>query len=782
MASKSLGTLTLDLVAKIGGFTGPLDQAARESSTRMEAIRKSARIAGAAIGGMAIASVAGLAALAVSASQTANEISRLSRASNATTDEFQRYAAGAHALGIENEALADIFKDVNDKVGDFLQTGGGGLADFFDNVAPKVGVTADEFRRLSGPEALGLYVSSLEKAGASQQDMTFYLEAIASDATALLPLLKDNAAGFKLLGEQAAQAGAIMDEKTIRAADELRAVTILTDQAMAGMRTQIASGLLPVMSDLSGTLLTASVSTDIASEAGQTFGGILKGVAATAFGAYAAFQAVGQSIAALAFGFSSAGVNASDLLLGPLAAPTIAFKVAKNFDAFKGALDIGFDDIGQNVEGYAAVLDGIWDAGSMQGPETDFKKRVKLIADLLAQSKTGAGSGGIVLDPNAESAEKAADAIAGQIAALQLQAQVVSKTADEATLFKLAQDGATESQLGMAEAALKTVAGFESAKKAQEDYKNLVSDLRTEEEKRTDTLREQLAILDAMQGLQPSEVADVAGRIANGATEDAPEFGGIDASVGGPAGELQKIDDAQEALEEWYGTQLEMLEGFRQERADLGATWDEEELALKQEHEDALAGIERARQMVAMAAGEEFFGNAASAAKVFFGENSKLYKAAFAVEKAYAIGKALMNIPKSYSDAFAAVVGIPIVGPVLAPVAGVAAAAAQVAQAAAIGGINMGGQAHDGIMSVPASGTWNLEKGERVTTANTSAALDKTLADIQSGQRSGSAPVAGGEITVNQTINTQGRIDRRTSAQMASDAARKQKQVQARFG
>lgn len=137
--------------------------------------------------------------------------------------------------------------------------------------------------------------------------------------------------------------------------------------------------------------------------------------------------------------------------------------------------------------------------------------------------------------------------------------------------------------------------------------------------------------------------------------------------------------------------------------------------------------------MASMAAGEEFFGNLSDSAREFFGENSKLYKAAFAVEKAYAIGKALINVPKSYSDAFAAVVGIPVVGPALAPAAGMAAAAAQVAQAAMIGNVNLSGMAHDGIDSVPQTGTWLLEKGERVTTAETSAKLDRTLSDIQSG-------------------------------------------------
>ncbi|EXF45275.1 lambda family phage tail tape measure protein [Pseudomonas sp. BAY1663] len=468
----NLGTLTLDLVAKIGGFTGPLDKAARESQKKMADIRKSADIAGKAIAGLAVATATGLAVLTVNTVRAANEVSRLAQVSNSSTEEFQRYAAGAQAVGIEQDKLGDIFKDVNDKVGDFLQTGGGALADFFENVAPKVGVTAEQFRKLSGPEALGLYVSSLEKAGASQQDMTFYLEAIASDATALLPLLKNNAEGFKLLGDQAAAAGAILDNDTIRAATELQAVSILTGQAMDGLRNQIVAGLLPVLADLSGELFTVAGGTDIAKEAGQTFGNILKGLAATAFGAYAAFQAVGKSIGALAAGFSAAGVEASDLLLGPLAAPVIGAKVAKNFDAFKGALAVGFDDVGRSVEGYAKVLDGIWSAGSGEGAETDYAKRIKLIADLLEQGRQRGTSAGIVIDQNSEKTKKATDAIQSQIEALQLQAATVGMSTREQTLFKLALDGATQSQLDQAEAALNAVDAFEKQKKALQEARD----------------------------------------------------------------------------------------------------------------------------------------------------------------------------------------------------------------------------------------------------------------------------------------------------------------------
>ncbi|WP_410963642.1 hypothetical protein, partial [Salmonella sp. SAL04292] len=75
------------------------------------------------------AGITALAALTVSTVRNANEIANLASVANASTTEFQKYAAGAKMVGIEQEKLADIFKDVNDKVGDFLNTGGGALAD-----------------------------------------------------------------------------------------------------------------------------------------------------------------------------------------------------------------------------------------------------------------------------------------------------------------------------------------------------------------------------------------------------------------------------------------------------------------------------------------------------------------------------------------------------------------------------------------------------------------------------------------------------------------------------
>jgi len=167
-----------------------------------------------------LAGAAGFGMLARSAFQMATNISNLSKVANSGQEEFQRFAFGAKTVGVEMDRTADILKDVSDKVGDFLQTGGGPMADFFENIAPKVGVTAEMFRDLSGPEALQLYVSSLEKANLSQNEMTFFMEAIASDATLLLPLLLDNAQAMTKLGREAEALGVIMEKDTVEGLNE----------------------------------------------------------------------------------------------------------------------------------------------------------------------------------------------------------------------------------------------------------------------------------------------------------------------------------------------------------------------------------------------------------------------------------------------------------------------------------------------------------------------------------------------------------------------------------
>lgn len=160
--------------------------------------------------------VGGFAAASRSALIYGKEMQNLSKLANTGFKDFQKLAEGAKTVGVEQDKLADILKDTSDKIGDFLETGGGAMADYFENIAPLVGQTAEEFRNLSGPEALQKYYNGLEQANVSQETMTFYMEAIASDSTALVPLLRNGGEAFKDLGKAAEDGGRIMSENTAK--------------------------------------------------------------------------------------------------------------------------------------------------------------------------------------------------------------------------------------------------------------------------------------------------------------------------------------------------------------------------------------------------------------------------------------------------------------------------------------------------------------------------------------------------------------------------------------
>jgi lambda family phage tail tape measure protein len=90
-------------------------------------------------------------------------------------------------------------------------------------------------------------------------------------------------------------------------------------------------------------------------------------------------------------------------------------------------------------------------------------------------------------------------------------------------------------------------------------------------------------------------------------------------------------------------------------------------------------------------------------------------------------------------NAFTSTAAIPVVGPIAAPAAAASALAYAGGLSASIAAV--AGMAHDGIDSVPQDGTWLLQKGERVTTAQTSAKLDKTLDGMKSPSGTGNTTV-----------------------------------------
>ncbi|MDC5533604.1 phage tail protein, partial [Acinetobacter baumannii] len=209
--------------------------------------------------------------------EASKELEIQAHLANANTIEFQEWAFAAKKVNVEQDKLSDIMKDVNDKFGDFMQTGGGEMADFFEKIAPKVGVTAQQFKGLSGPQILEKYYQTLQKANVSQAEMTFYMESIADEATALAPLLDNNSEKLKAYAKQAHDLGVIMSDDAIASTKEFNAALDIVQSTLQGVLTRLAAQAAPVLTDLANQFLTfAADSKDAIDDSIKSIIGILQ--------------------------------------------------------------------------------------------------------------------------------------------------------------------------------------------------------------------------------------------------------------------------------------------------------------------------------------------------------------------------------------------------------------------------------------------------------------------------------------------------------------------------
>ncbi|PJE80695.1 hypothetical protein CI610_00356 [invertebrate metagenome] len=206
--------------------------------------RAKRNFAGAAAG---ILSASALVAGFRGATRTAREMENMARLAQMSVEDFQAAAFAADRFGVSAEKLGDMTKDVNEKLGEFIDTGGGGFKDFFDQVAPKVGLTAEELQHLSGPEVLLRMKKAMDDANVPLKQQSFYLEAVANDATLLIPMLENGGEAYRTLTEEARQANIVLsqtDLTAIRESDKIlstfgKRISTSFAKGVAGAATQI---------------------------------------------------------------------------------------------------------------------------------------------------------------------------------------------------------------------------------------------------------------------------------------------------------------------------------------------------------------------------------------------------------------------------------------------------------------------------------------------------------------------------------------------------------------
>lgn len=677
MASKSLGTLTIDLIAKTGGFVAGMDKAERSSQKWRRQVEKNAAAAGAAIGAATAVAAGAMAVLIKSSINSAAEIENFAKLAGSSTTEFQKFAAGARTVGVESDKLSDILKDVNDKVGDFLVTGGGPLKDFFEQVAPKVGVTAEQFRNLSGPEALGLYVDTLEKAGANQQEMTFFMEAIANDATLLAPLLRNGAKEMRGLADEAESLGLILSEETIAGAKQFNDDLDLLGRVAGGVGQEIAADLLPHLLELTDTLRdpkTIEAAKSLASGLVTAFNSVISGAEKMV----SFIRWASEEVAVMMGGIGLQDIERLEeeatrlqTLLNKMeqrgeTGYAIYGSTKDSFEKIRAQLDQAYD--------LAELASNLGNTSQTSAPTVSERKTSGLNIDL--------GSG----DRAKESSKAAAEAAREAEKALRAQQAAIDAVNE-------AQERNNQEALAILDSLMSEE---EQIKQSYERRRQIIMDatLLTAEER-----NQALMQLEEQHNEQMLEV--------NGSYWEQYLLAAEDS--------LTSFDELAGSLVENFASR--MGDAFADVVFEAESAGD----AAKQMAEQL------ARSVVSALAEMAAQWLAYQAVQLLVGKTTQASAATTMIANATAASM-LAGI-----NAFASTAAIPYVGPLAAPGAMAAALAATTPLVGAIASVSLAGMAHDGIDSVPATGTWLLEKGERVTTAETSAKLDKTLSDIQSG-------------------------------------------------
>ncbi|MDM1274018.1 hypothetical protein [Acinetobacter indicus] len=756
-----LSRIQILLDANTANFEQKMKEAQDTSVSTFDKIKSSAKVMGVAVAAGAASAAIALSAMAWETANQAVELEKFALRANTTTQDFQKMAVGAQAYGIEQEKLSDMMKDFNEKLGELTTIGAGGGVDFFEQIAVKTEGSAAaaeklilKMQKLSGPDALQLYVDKLEEAGVTQQQMSFYLESMASDMTDLIPLLANGGEGMQLYSDAAERAGIVMSDETIAQAKILKEQMYLLDLQMQGAKNQLMQAVIPAFVDIAQAFFSGSEQGLQFTDVSNGIAKVLKVIASVAIGAVTAIQLVGKALGGMA-AVGGAIWNEMDWYeMNPVGLVKAAYEARAEIAALQTEFRA---DMHNTVIGAAERLDAMW-SGTSSGTAAQMAQ-LRGVSNTVGGVNEGLGELARKQNEAADSAAKLAkktsdssQAYREQKRALEQANRLVYEYGDD--LLRIEEDLKKDLE-EIQEASLNAEAKdrYTALAKAQaESRKQLyVAELenelyehrKTEEFKLGDELRINRLRLDAQRGLNKHEI-----ELRKKALDDKYRL------------ELFYIEEekrarADSALAAWGGTYSDMtgqgesysLSQKRFSRIDESqelfdaqmalANTAEEREAIWEAHHNRMQFIEqeyfRSRANMQLQWGMSYVQGAAGVMAQVFGENSKAYQAMFAVQKAMAIAQVMMNAPATFSAVMTSASAIPVVGPFIAPGLAAGAVALQMAQAAAIGSVSFQpvGMAHDGIDRVPEEGSWWLDKGERVLKEQTSSKLDSTLDEIR---------------------------------------------------
>ncbi len=303
-----IAALAVDLTANTAKFNKALGKSTKKSKSWAASTTKVVKGVASSFAAGSVAVVGALTAIYSSQSKVITELSRMAETVNSSVADLSVWQHAGKKVNIEAEKMADIFKDVSDKIGDLSVTGGGAAIDMFEKFNLKIG----DFVGLSAPEQIEKIGVALDGV-ASQSEKIFFLEALAGDASRLLPLLDNGAEKLKEAAREAELFGIKLSAIDAAKVEMASDATSKIGDMFEGLQKQITVKFSPVVQAV------AKMFTNIADKAGgmgnvadMVFKGMVKAIGFT-LDALNGIKVVylGLKAAALNLGAATAGVFSS---------------------------------------------------------------------------------------------------------------------------------------------------------------------------------------------------------------------------------------------------------------------------------------------------------------------------------------------------------------------------------------------------------------------------------------------------------------------------------------
>lgn len=279
MASRSLGTLTLDLVAKVGGFTSGMTAAERAADKSLSAIEKRAYDFGQTLGkglkAAGLAAVAGIGALAVAIKSSIDGIDELNRSAQQigiTTEELSKLAYAGELADVSLESLTGALGKLTKAQAAALNTSSQ-QAKIFEALG--IAVTKADGSLRSSTDVLGDFAEVFKELGGSPEAIAAGFQIFGRSFQELIPLLKEGREGIEAAGVELENFGGVITTDAGKNADEFNDNLTKLKVQFQSIVNQIAIGLLPALIELTKGFGNIAKNGELASNAVTVLSGLM---------------------------------------------------------------------------------------------------------------------------------------------------------------------------------------------------------------------------------------------------------------------------------------------------------------------------------------------------------------------------------------------------------------------------------------------------------------------------------------------------------------------------